>query len=143
MHKSHRCQRALLSRAWPYLGGMERGRTTRHNRPSRCNARDGLLPAQGGLTFERTFALIESEADDLSVRRAAGVLGERMRSGGFMSEYISDFPDLFPPVARVLIWAGEQAGNFYDTLGMIANRDAEILPAFRTSNSPAWRFLKT
>jgi type II secretory pathway component PulF len=86
-----------------------------------------------GLPFERSFEIIAGEADDPRVRRAAEVIGERMRAGGFMSEYIADMPELFPPVAATLIWAGEQAGNFYDTLGMVADQDAEILPVFRTS----------
>ena len=95
-----------------------------------------------GLTFEQTLACIADETFDARVSEACRALVEPVRLNGFEMQVLAQYPDLFPPVARTMLWAGCQAGRVEDPIGVVADDASLVLPQTRAALGGEYPFLE-
>ena len=102
-----------------------------------------LSPSLGsGLTFEQTLTFIADESLDERVSEACRALVEPVKMNGFEREVLEQYPDLFPPVARTMLWAGCQAGRLEKPIGVVADPASLVLPQTRGGLDGEYPFLE-
>ena len=83
----------------------------------------------GGLPLLNALSLLANQTEHVGLRRVIERVADAVRDGQSLSEALAAHPDIFPPLYRSLVKAGETGGGIEQALSRLAElgeREAEL-----------------
>jgi general secretion pathway protein F len=114
---------------WSLLASRDRSQARRASSrlvPALIRQFETLLRA--GLPLDRALDLVEEQATSKLEAQVLKRMGERLRSGGNLSDAMGDEP-LFPPFCAAIVRAGEAGGSLETALATLAQQMDKALKA--------------
>ena len=74
----------------------------------------------GGLPLLNALTLLAKQTEHPSLRQVVHALAESVRDGQPLSDALAQYPDVFPPLYRSMVRAGEIGGGLEQSLGRLA-----------------------
>ncbi len=74
----------------------------------------------GGLPLLSALTLLANQTEQADLRRVIDALADAVRDGRSLSDVMNDFPQVFPPLYRSMVQAGEVGGGLEQALRRLA-----------------------
>lgn len=77
---------------------------------------------EAGLPIARALGILKRQTKNIKFKYIIGQLLELINKGGSLSDGMSKFPKVFPPLFISMVHAGEESGSLTESLNVISNQ---------------------